>query len=55
MPIEIRTLLIRANVEAQRDNSTGNSNRRIDNDVKANQQLDILMKLKKMIEQKNER
>ena len=54
MPIEIKELVIRASVESRRENTTNSESSNSDN-VIANRQVAELMKIKKIIEQKNER
>lgn len=54
MPIEIKELIIRASVEARRENTQTRSTDS-NKDAQANRRLSELMKVKKIIEQKNER
>lgn len=55
MPIEIKELVIRASVDSQRENSTSNQSSISSANRKADRQLNELLKIKKIIEQKNER
>lgn len=54
MPIEIRELVIRANIASQRPEIT-NEERNLDHETRADRYLEELTKIKKLIEQKNER
>lgn len=55
MPIEVKELVIRASVETKRENTTNDQSTDTQAGATADRQLAELMKVKKIIEQKNER